>query len=114
MVAPTFLLLAWDMVDHINTPIDLFPFIDFAQKPMWYVHDTAYHVNNICQALVIWLLVKRHFVRPLKLTAAVLLFFAIFRLLEYWLFRHYIPFEGIIAGVVFTSLGTYFYCGKKK
>lgn len=113
MVGPLFLLLAWDLVAHIDEKIDLFPFRDFVQKPKWYVHYSAYHVNNICQAALIWLLIRRYGERRLKLTATVLLFFAIFRLLEYWLFRHMVPFEGIVAGVAFISLGTYFYKRKK-
>lgn len=87
----------WWFVKDIETKYDWFVFVDMMQRPMWYVHYTAYYMVNIVTTLALLGTVKDQ--RAYKAVRA-FFWFSVYRLVEYWLFRFSIPSFPIIGMVL--------------
>lgn len=87
----------WWAVKDIETKYDWFLFVDFVQHPRWYVHYTAYHVENIIKMFLLYSVADHYLDRKTFKVARLFLFLAVFRLLEYWLFRFNIPTLPVIG-----------------
>ena len=106
------MLVSWWPFQYISEkPIDLFIFIEFAQKPKWYAVYTAQYLNIIALSYVIHIMCKE-FMPKLKHLTAMFLIFAILRLAMYWGFRGQIPLLPIIGSMLLYILVTFKNYGK--
>jgi hypothetical protein len=83
---------------------------DFSQKIKWYVHYTSYHVENIIKTFIIFILIRQTFNKNEVKIVISFLILSIFRLLEYWLFHHHVPWLPIVGIVI--AYGLYVYTRK--
>ncbi len=102
------LMFLWFPFKDIDQRVDVFVFIEHQEKPKWIAHDVGWFLTNIILMFGIHFLVREQNRRLAKLTL-VLLIFAIFRLLEYFLYRGHIPMIPIVGGILIYSLGTLYY-----
>lgn len=101
----------WFAERGTNQSVDWFVFVDFSQKVKWYVHYTTYHVENIIKTYIIYLFANHYLTKKEKWFSLIFVFLSIYRLLEYWLFRHHIPYIAITGIVLFAGL--FIYSSKK-
>jgi len=100
LLSLAFMFLWWPFED-IKEKVDIFLFRDFADLPKWIAHDIGSLCSQIILSYCIYLQSKSwKFSRVTK----VLLWFAIFRLVEYLLFRGMIPMLPIVGGLCIYSL----------
>jgi len=99
-----FLPVIYALFEGYDNRVDLFLFVDFEQKLKWYAHYTAYHLENIVKTFLIYYLINKNIsndiVRKIAFSFVIL---SIFRLVEYWLFRHHIPFLPIFGIILAYS-----------
>lgn len=94
--------LYW-FAEGFDLKVDWFVFVDAieGQKPKWYVHYSAIHIENIIKTgLIHWLCLRFGNKKTASITR-VFVFFAIFRFFEYWLFWHHVPIISIIGLILF-------------
>lgn len=105
-------IMFW-FVKDFEQKYDWFLFDDFEQKIKWYVHYTAYHLENIIKTSVIYLFSRAYLTKKEEKVTMSLLLLAIFRLIEYWLFRNHVPMTPIIGLILMYTLHVYSTNGRK-
>jgi hypothetical protein len=88
----------------LNNKYDWFLFYDMEQYAHWYAQYTNYLLSISILSYLIYYLLKDSHVRAVAIASKVLLFFSIFRLISYWLFRGSIQFEFICTAIVMFLL----------
>lgn len=109
LLGPLFLWPLYAVAEWYDDTTKFYWFVfnsDFGQRLKWYVFDTFIHVESVCYAWAAYLGLKNRVKKGIELTVRVLLFLAIFRLVEYWLFRWFIDIETLLVAVILFSLGT--------
>lgn len=102
------LMFLWTLFEGIDQKVDVFVFVDHLEKPKWIAHDVGWLLTNIFLTLGLHLIVRGNSLRYSHLTL-LLLVFANFRLIEYFLFRGQIPMLPIVGGILIYSFGKLFY-----
>lgn len=111
------LMFLWIPFSGMDT-VDVFLFKEHLEKPKWIAHDSQLYLINILLTYCIYQLIKMLVNHGLVLkkylhVTKLFLFFAIFRLVEYFTFRGDLPMLPIVGGLIIYSLGTLFYNGNK-
>jgi hypothetical protein len=94
----------WWVAEGYNDKVDLFLFQDFEQKAKWYVHYSAYHLDNIIKTYLIYFMASKFISKKAGKIALIFLFLSVYRLAEYWLFRNHIPHLPVIGVVLFSMI----------
>ena len=77
----------------ITKKYDLFLFNDMTQYLHWYAQYTNYLLSIIILSYIVYDFCRTSIYKAVRIGSKVLLFFSIFRLISYWLFRGSINFE---------------------
>lgn len=80
----------------VTKKYDLFLFTDHEQHLHWYAQYTNYLLTI---TILCYLIYKLSYNKVVRLASKVLLFFSIFRVISYWLFRGSIEFEILCIAV---------------
>jgi hypothetical protein len=83
---------------------DWFLFYDMEQYVHWYAQYTNYLLSIIILSYLVYILLRSSIIKALTIASKVLLFFSIFRLISYWLFRGNINFELICTAIAMFLL----------
>jgi len=102
------LMFLWTLFEDIDQKVDVFLFVDHLEKPKWIAHDAGWMVTNILLTLAVHFSIREKTTRYSRLTI-LLVIFANFRLLEYFLYRGQLPMLPVVGGILIYSLGTLLY-----
>lgn len=102
------LMFLWVPFKNINKRVDVFWFVEVEEMPKWIAHDAAWLITNLVLTFSLHLCVKRSSYYYSRITL-VLLCFAIFRVVEYFTFKHTLPMLPIVGGIMLYSLMSVFY-----
>ena len=96
-----------DLIEPVRE-FDLFPIIDFEQKLKWYFHYSSMYIESIIKTfIIIYLCKKLYYDKKTRLLLNIFLAFAVFRLLEYWLFRFQIPVLSMVLILMVVTVKIY-------
>lgn len=101
MLISLFTMFFWWPFEDIKEKVDVFLFRDTTGLPKWIAHD----VGNLCSQIILSYCI---YIQPnrykFRRVAKILLGFAIFRLVEYFLYRGMIPMLPIVGGLCIYSI----------
>lgn len=102
------LMFLWTLFEDIDQKVDVFLFVEHLEKPKWIAHDVGWMLTNVFLTLGLHFVIRQNSRRYSHLTL-LLVIFANFRLLEYFLYRGQLPMLPIVGGILIYALGTLLY-----